>query len=52
MPRLDRAVADVAAPPDVVFAAFVDPDALAAWLPPAEMTARYLDCLERKAAGD
>jgi uncharacterized protein YndB with AHSA1/START domain len=34
MRRLDRAIADVAAPPDVVFAAFVDADALATWLPP------------------
>lgn len=37
MPRIDRAVADVAAPPDEVYAAFVDPAALGAWLPPDGM---------------
>jgi uncharacterized protein YndB with AHSA1/START domain len=30
----------VPAPPDAVYAAFLDPDALAAWLPPADMTGR------------
>ncbi len=43
MPRLDRAIADVAAPPDVVFSAFVDAEALATWLPPAEMTGEVSD---------
>lgn len=38
MPRLDRATVDVDAPPASVYAAFVDPDALLAWLPPAGMT--------------
>lgn len=38
MPRIDRATADVAATPADVFGAFVDPDALAAWLPPSGMT--------------
>ena len=37
MPRLDRAVVDVAATPDDVYAAFTDPEALARWLPPAGM---------------
>lgn len=37
MPRIDRAVADVAATPDEVYAAFVDPEALGAWLPPDGM---------------
>lgn len=37
MPRIDRAVADVAAPPDEVYAAFVDPAALGVWLPPDGM---------------
>jgi uncharacterized protein YndB with AHSA1/START domain len=37
VPRIDRAVADVAATPDEVYAAFVDPDALGAWLPPDGM---------------
>lgn len=31
----------IAAPPDRVYAAFVDPDALATWLPPEGMTARF-----------
>ena len=38
MPRIDRAVTDVNAPPEEVYAAFVDVDALAAWLPPDGMT--------------
>ena len=38
MPRIDRAVTDVSAPPEEVYAAFVDADALAAWLPPDGMT--------------
>ena len=37
MPRIDRAVADVAASPAAVYATFVDPDALASWLPPDGM---------------
>ena len=37
MPRLDRAVADIAATPEEVYAAFVDPQALGAWLPPDGM---------------
>jgi uncharacterized protein YndB with AHSA1/START domain len=38
MPRTDKASRIVAAPPDRVYAAFVDPDALVAWLPPDGMT--------------
>jgi uncharacterized protein YndB with AHSA1/START domain len=43
VPRLDRAVADVAAAPDDVFAAFTDPEALASWLPPAGMQGELSD---------
>jgi uncharacterized protein YndB with AHSA1/START domain len=31
----------IAAPPDRVFAALIDPEALAAWLPPAGMSGRF-----------
>lgn len=41
MPRTDKASRVVAASPSRVYAAFVDPDALAAWLPPDGMTARF-----------
>jgi uncharacterized protein YndB with AHSA1/START domain len=41
MPRTDTASRVVAAPPEQVFAAFVDPDALAAWLPPDGMSSRF-----------
>jgi uncharacterized protein YndB with AHSA1/START domain len=41
MPRTDTASRVVAAPPEQVFAAFVDPDALAAWLPPDGMSCRF-----------
>ncbi|RKN10948.1 SRPBCC family protein [Streptomyces radicis] len=41
MPRTDRASRVVAAPTDRVFAALVDRDALAAWLPPAGMTGAF-----------
>lgn len=51
MPRLDRATADLAAPPDVVFAAFVDQDALATWLPPAEMTGEITGFDAREGGG-
>ncbi|MCA1702072.1 MAG: SRPBCC family protein, partial [Actinobacteria bacterium] len=40
MPRTDTASRVIAAPPDRVYAAFVDPEALAAWLPPDGMSAR------------
>lgn len=40
--RTDKASRRVAASPDAIYAAFVDPDALMAWLPPAGMTGRAL----------
>jgi len=41
VPRTDTASRVIAAPPEQVFAAFVDPDALAAWLPPDGMSGRF-----------
>jgi uncharacterized protein YndB with AHSA1/START domain len=41
MPRTDTASRVIAARPDRVFAALVDPDALLAWLPPSGMTGRF-----------
>jgi len=41
MSRTDSASRVIVAPPHRVFAALVDPDALAAWLPPAGMTGRF-----------
>lgn len=41
MPRTDRASQVIDAPIDRVYAAFVDPDALASWLPPDGMTGRF-----------
>ena len=41
MPRTDRASRVIAAPPERVWAALVDPEALLAWLPPGEMTGRF-----------
>ncbi len=41
MPRTDRASRIIAAPPERVFAAFLDPEALTAWLAPQGMTARF-----------
>ena len=41
MTRTDTASRTVAAPPDRVYAALVDPEALAAWLPPAGMSGRF-----------
>src|ERR671921_1466532 len=41
MARTDSASRVVAAPPARVYAALVDDEALAAWLPPAGMTARF-----------
>ncbi|GGG66652.1 hypothetical protein GCM10011374_33530 [Kocuria dechangensis] len=40
MARTDAASQVVPAPPDRVYAALVDPDALTAWLPPEGMTGR------------
>ncbi|NBE92389.1 ATPase [Nonomuraea sp. KC401] len=41
MPRTDGASRVIAAPPDRVWAALVDREALMAWLPPAGMTGRF-----------
>jgi uncharacterized protein YndB with AHSA1/START domain len=41
MPRTDRASRVIAAPPERVWAALVDPRALLAWLPPGRMTGRF-----------
>lgn len=41
MPRTDTASRLIAAPPANVYAAFVDPDALVAWLPPGGMSGRF-----------
>lgn len=41
MTRTDTASRVIAAPPERVFAALVDPDALAAWLPPDGMRGRF-----------
>ncbi len=41
MPRTDTASRVIAASPDHVYAAFIDPEALAAWLPPDGMTATF-----------
>jgi uncharacterized protein YndB with AHSA1/START domain len=38
MPRTDTASRFIAAAPERVYAALVDPEALAAWLPPGNMT--------------
>ena len=41
MPRTDRASRVIAAPIESVWTAFVDPEALVAWLPPGGMTGRF-----------
>jgi uncharacterized protein YndB with AHSA1/START domain len=41
MSRMDSASIIVAAPPERVFAALMDPASLAAWLPPEGMTGRF-----------
>lgn len=41
MPRTDRASRFIAALPDDVYAALVDPEALMAWLPPTGMTGTF-----------
>lgn len=43
MPRTDIASRTIAAPRERVFAAFIDPSALQAWLPPTGMTGRFED---------
>jgi uncharacterized protein YndB with AHSA1/START domain len=51
MPRIDRAVADVDATPEEVYGAFLDPDALAGWLPPSGMTGELSDADLRAGGG-
>jgi uncharacterized protein YndB with AHSA1/START domain len=41
MIRVDTASRVIAAPPNDVYAALVDPEALAAWLPPGGMSGRF-----------
>lgn len=41
MPRTDRASRVIAAPPERVWTALVDPEALLAWLPPGDMVGRF-----------
>jgi uncharacterized protein YndB with AHSA1/START domain len=41
MARTDRGSRVIAAPPERVWAALVDPEALLAWLPPGGMTGRF-----------
>ena len=41
MSRTDTATRIISAPPDRVYAALTDPDALAVWLPPDGMTGRF-----------
>jgi len=41
MARTDTASRVIAAPPDRVYAALVDPDALTVWLPPEGMSGRF-----------
>lgn len=41
MSRTDSASRVIAASPERVFAALIDPDALAVWLPPSEMRGRF-----------
>lgn len=43
VPMLDRVTRDVEASPAAVYAAFLDPDALVAWLPPEGMTGELAD---------
>jgi uncharacterized protein YndB with AHSA1/START domain len=50
MPRIDRAARQVRASPGTVWAAFVDAASVAAWLPPAGMTAR-IDAFEPRPGG-
>lgn len=41
MPRTDTAARVIAAPPEQVYAAMVDPEALSKWLPPNGMTGSF-----------
>lgn len=42
MPHTDMASRVIAAPPERVYAAFIDPEGLIAWLPPEGMTGRFV----------
>jgi uncharacterized protein YndB with AHSA1/START domain len=48
--RTDRARKIIAASPDAIYRAFVDPKAMAQWMPPKGMTAR-IDLFEPRAGG-
>lgn len=50
MPRTDTASHVVAAPPDDVYAALVDPEALTVWLPPTGMTGTF-ECFDARPGG-
>ena len=50
MTRTDVASAEVAAAPEAVYDALVDPDALVAWLPPDGLSARF-DTFDPRAGG-
>ncbi|BCI53259.1 hypothetical protein NIIDNTM18_25370 [Mycolicibacterium litorale] len=50
MGRTDSASRVIDAPPARVYAALIDPDALAVWLPPAGMTGRF-DHFDARAGG-
>jgi uncharacterized protein YndB with AHSA1/START domain len=39
--RTDKASRVIAAPPERVYAALIDPEAVAIWLPPGAMTGRF-----------
>jgi uncharacterized protein YndB with AHSA1/START domain len=41
MPRTDTASRLIRSPPEQIYAALVDPEALTAWLPPAGMSGRF-----------
>jgi len=51
MPRTDTASRVIAAPPPEVYAAFVDRDALAAWMPPDGMTGMFEEFDPRPVGG-
>lgn len=48
--RTDRAQRPIAATPEKIYRAFVDPNAMAEWMPPKGMTARF-DTFEPRAGG-
>ncbi|WP_449281192.1 SRPBCC domain-containing protein [Leucobacter sp.] len=50
MPRTDTAVREIAAPPERVYAAFVEAEQLLAWLPPSGMRAN-LDRFDARPGG-